>query len=256
MSSELGFAAPTANSIDATSDRDFAIEFVNAISLLALHLSRWAEEMLLFSTQEYGFIHLPEAYSTGSSAMPQKMNGDLLELTRGKAGRIIGNATALLITAKGLPLAYNKDLQETQEPLFETSETVLALLPLLKGWMESVEFDFPRMGKAADSGYMNAFAAATYLARKGVPFRIAHEQVGKAVRLALDKQCELQDLQLDDLRQIDTHFENDFYDFVKLENVLAIHDVAGGTAPTRVSQAIAAARQKIATVHEEAHAHA
>ena len=256
MSSELGFAAPTANSIDATSDRDFAIEFVNAISLLALHLSRWAEEMLLFSTQEYGFIHLPEAYSTGSSAMPQKMNGDLLELTRGKAGRIIGNATALLITAKALPLAYNKDLQETQEPLFEASETVLALLPLLKGWMESVEFDFPRMGKAADTGYMNAFAAATYLARKGVPFRIAHEQVGKAVRLALDKQCELQDLHLDDLRQIDTHFENDFYDFVKLENVLAIHDVAGGTAPTRVRQAIAAARQKIATVHEEAHAHA
>ena len=118
------FDAPTANSIDATSDRDFVLEFVNALSLLALHLSRWAEEMILFSTQEYGFIRLPEAYSTGSSAMPQKKNADLLELTRGKAARVIGNATALLITLKGLPLAYNKDLQETQEPLFEAAETM------------------------------------------------------------------------------------------------------------------------------------
>ena len=182
MSGELGFTAPTANSIDATSDRDFVLEFVNALSLLALHLSRWAEEMLLFSSQEYGFLRLPEAYSTGSSAMPQKMNGDLLELTRGKAGRVIGDATSLLITMKGLPLAYNKDLQETQEPLFHATETVISLLPLVTGWMESVEFNFERMQKAADTGYMNAFAAATYLVRKGVPFRIAHEQVGKAVR--------------------------------------------------------------------------
>jgi argininosuccinate lyase len=230
---------------------------VNALSLLVLHLSRWAEEMLLFSTQEYGFIHLPEAYSTGSSAMPQKMNGDLLELTRGKAGRIIGNATALLISTKGLPLAYNKDLQETQEPLFDATETILSLLPLLTGWMESVKFDFPRMRNAAETGYMNAFAAATYLARKGVPFRIAHEQVGKAVRLGLDRQCELQDLKLDELRQVDAHFENDFYDFIKLENVLAIHDVIGGTAPARVREAIAAMRQKLSSsACEEAHAHA
>src|SRR5204862_4565334 len=125
-----GFEGPTANSIDATSDRDFALEFVNALSLLALHLSRWAEEMLLFSTQEYGFLRLPEAYSTGSSAMPQKMNGDLLELVRGKSGRILGDATSLLVTTKGLPLAYNKDLQETQEPLFHASEIMLSLLPL------------------------------------------------------------------------------------------------------------------------------
>lgn len=256
MSSELGFAAPTANSIDATSDRDFVVEFVNALSLLALHLSRWAEEMLLFSTQEYDFVHLPEAYSTGSSAMPQKMNGDLLELTRGKAGRIIGDATALLITMKGLPLAYNKDLQETQEPLFHAAETMVSLLPLLTGWMESVEFNFDRMREAADSGYMNAFAAATYLVRKGVPFRIAHEQVGKAVRLGLDKQCELQNLSLQELKSIDSHFDHDFFDFVKLENVLAIHDVPGGTAPDRVRHAIATARKKAAAPREEAHAHA
>ena len=256
MAGELGFAAPTSNSIDATSDRDFVLEFASGLSLLALHLSRWAEEMLLFSSQEYGFVHLPEAYSTGSSAMPQKMNGDLLELTRGKAGRIIGDATALLISTKGLPLAYNKDLQETQEPLFHATETVLSLLPLVSHWMEMVEFDFERMQKAASTGYMNAFAAATYLVKRGVPFRLAHEQIGKAVRIALDRQCELQDLALEELQGIDPRFDHDFYDFVKLENVLAIHDVPGGTAPQRVRQAIAAARKKVGLLREEAHAHA
>lgn len=256
MSRELGFLQPTCNSIDATSDRDFAIEFVNVLSLLACHLSRWAEEMLLFSSQEYGFVQLPEAYSTGSSAMPQKLNGDLLELTRAKVGRVIGNATSLLIMMKGLPLAYNKDLQETQQPLFDATETIVSVLPLVTKWMQSVEFNFERMQAAAETGYMNAFAAATYLSKKGVPFRIAHELVGKAVRLALDQHCELQELSLEDLRAIDSHFAADFYEFVKLENVLAIHDVLGGTAPVRVAEAIAAVRRKIAIGHEEAHAHA
>jgi len=256
MSSELGFDCPTANSIDATSDRDFVLEFVNGLSQLALHLSRWAEEMLLFASQEYGFLHLPEAYSTGSSAMPQKMNGDLLELVRAKAGRVIGDATGLMITTKGLPLAYNKDLQETQEPLFHATETIALLLPLVTGWMSAVEFNFERMQSAASNGHMNAFAAATYLTRKGVPFRIAHEQIGKAVRLALDRQCELQDLPLEQLRNIDSHFETDFLEFVKLENVLAIHNVAGGTAPERVRVALNIARKKLGSVNEEAHAHA
>lgn len=256
ISAELGFAAPTANSIDATSDRDFVIEFLDALSLLAVHLSRWAEEMLLFSSREYGFVRLPEAFSTGSSAMPQKLNGDLLELTRAKSGRVIANATALLITMKGLPLAYNKDLQETQQPLFDAAETVSSLLPLITRWIQVVEFDLERMQAAADSGCMNAFAAATYLSRKGVPFRIAHEQIGKAVRLALEQRCELQELSLERLRNIDPHFQDDFFDFVKLENVLAIHDVSGGTAPSRVRAAIAAARQRIGLRHEDAHAHA
>jgi len=256
MSSELGFTSPTENSIDATCDRDFVVEFANHGSLLAIHLSRWAEEMLLFSTQEYGFIHPPEAFSTGSSAMPQKMNGDLLELTRGKAGRIIGSTTALLVLLKGLPLAYNKDMQETQEALFQVTETVVSLIPLVHGWMRSAEFDLARMQKAAETGYMNAFAAATYLVRKGVPFRIAHEIVGKAVRLALDRQCELQDLKLTDLQELDSHFGEDFFEFVTLKNVLAIHDTSGGTAPTRVKEAIAAARKRLSAVHEEAHAHA
>lgn len=256
MASELGFLGPTANSMDGTSDRDFVVEFVSALSLFSIHLSRWAEEMLLFSTQEYGFIHLPEAFSTGSSAMPQKLNGDLLELTRAKSARVIADLTSLLVTTKGLPLAYNKDLQETQDPLFHATETVVSLVPLVEGWMKAVEFDFSRMQKATTTGFMNAFAAATYLVRKGVPFRIAHEQVGKAVRVALDRGCELQDLELVELQSIDKHFEQDFYDFVKLENVLAIHDVVGGTAPARVSAAIAAARNKLGTIHEEAHAHA
>ncbi|PYV55292.1 MAG: argininosuccinate lyase [Acidobacteria bacterium] len=256
MAVELGFAAPTPNSIDATADRDFIIEFVSALSLLMLHLSRWTEEMLLFSSREYGFIRLPEAYSTGSSAMPQKMNGDLLELIRGKAGRVIGDLTALLVITKGIPLAYDKDLQECQEPLFHAVDVVLSLMPLATGWMKAAEFDLPRMREAAQTGCLNAFAAATYLTNKGVPFRIAHELVGKAVCLALQKQCELQELSLQELRKLDAHFDGDFFDFVKLENVLAIHNVPGGTAPARVQEAIASARKRIAQSREEAHAHA
>src|SRR5271155_1584826 len=141
MAAELGFDAPTANSIDATSDRDFAIEFVGALSLLSLHLSRWAEEMILFCTSAYGFVALPEAYSTGSSAMPQKKNPDLLELVRGKAARIMGHATTLRTLVKGLSLAYNKDLQETQEPLSDASDTIISMLPLVTGFMNTIEFD-------------------------------------------------------------------------------------------------------------------
>ena len=256
IAGNLGFDGPTANSIDATSDRDFALEFVNVLSLLGLHLSRWAEEMILFSSQEWGFVHLPEAYSTGSSAMPQKKNPDLLELTRGKAGRVIGDATALLVAVKGLPLAYNKDLQETQEPLFDAAGTVLSLIPLVTGWMQAVEFDHDRMQAAAQSGFMNAWAAATYLVQRGVPFRLAHEQVGKAVQLALEKGGELQDLPLDELRKLNSAFDKDFYSCLTLEAVLAIHDVPGGTAPARVRQAMAEARQKIGSMREEIHAHA
>jgi argininosuccinate lyase len=255
IASELGFDGPTVNSLDATSDRDFVLEFVSALSLFALHLSRWAEEMILFSSQEFGFVCLPEAYSTGSSAMPQKKNPDLLELTRGKTARIIGDVTALLVAMKGLPLAYNKDLQETQEPLFDAADTVMGLLRLVTGWMKAVDFNYERMQEAAQTGFMNAWAAATYLVQRAVPFRLAHEQIGKAVQLCLEKDCELQDLSVEDLRRLNPLFDTDFYDCLKLEFVLAIHDVPGGTAPARVRQAIATARQKIGSMHEEAHAH-
>jgi argininosuccinate lyase len=256
VAGNLDFADITSNSIDATSDRDFVIEFVNALSLLALHLSRWAEEMILFSSQEFGFLHLPEAYSTGSSAMPQKKNPDLLELTRAKAARVIGDATTLLITLKGLPLAYNKDLQETQEPLFDAFETVHSLLPLVSGWMRSVEFNYDSMQKAAQSGFMNAWAVATYLVKRGVPARLAHDAIGKTVQLCVENNCELQDLSLDQLRQFSPSFDQDFYSSITLDAVLAIHDVPGGTAPARVKHALAQAKQKLESLRERVHAHA
>ena len=256
MAAELGFDGPTPNSMDATSDRDFAIEFVNALSVLALHLSRWAEEMILFSTQEFGFLHLPEPYSTGSSAMPQKRNPDLLELTRAKAARVVGSATALMMSLKGLPLAYNKDLQETQEPLFEAAETMQALLPLVTGWITAVEFDFDRMQAAAQSGFMNAWAAATYLVERGIPFRQAHEIIGKAVQQCLAKGCELQDLSIEDLRAFSPTFDQHFYSRLNLESVLAIHDVPGGTASEQVKAAITQAKHKVSGMRGLVHAHA
>ncbi len=256
VAANLGFDGATSNSIDATSDRDFVLEFVNALSLLALHLSRWAEEMILFSSREYGFLALPEAYSTGSSAMPQKKNPDLLELVRGKSGRILGNATALMVAVKGLPLAYNKDLQETQEPLFDSSDTLMQMLPLVTGWMKAVEFNHERMQQAAESGFMNAWAAATYLVKRGVPSRLAHERIGKAVQICIERNCELQDLPFEELRSLTPAFDQDFYESLKLASVLAVHDVAGGTAPSRVRQAINATRKKIESLREEAHAHA
>jgi argininosuccinate lyase len=256
MAGELDFAGPMANSIDATSDRDFVLEFVNTLSLLGLHLSRWAEEMIIFSSQEFGFVQLPEAYSTGSSAMPQKKNPDLLELVRGKTGRVIGSATTLLVALKGLPLAYNKDLQETQEPLFNATDTALGLLPLVAGWMRAVELDLERMNEAVQSGFMNTWAAATYLVNRGVPSRLAHEQIGKAVKVCLEQQCELQDLTLDELRVLNLAFSEDFYECLKLASVLAIHDVVGGTAPGRVRQGIGAAKKRIEFLREEVNLHA
>jgi argininosuccinate lyase len=256
MADELDFSAPTANSIDATSDRDFLLEFVNTLSLLALHLSRWAEEMIIFSSQEFGFVQLPEAFSTGSSAMPQKKNPDLLELVRGKTGRILGAATTLAVTVKGLPLAYNKDLQETQEPLFDAADTALGLLPLVAGWMKAVEFDQQRMGDAAQSGFMNAWAAATYLVNRGIPSRLAHEQVGLAVKLCLEKGCELQDLALDELRALSPGFDETFQECLTPSSVLAIHDVVGGTAPAWVRQGLAAAKRRIESLREEVNLHA
>jgi len=256
IAADLGFDAPTANSLDATSDRDFALEFVQALSMLALHLSRWAEEMILFSTQEYGFLVLPEAYSTGSSAMPQKKNADLLELVRAKSARVLGASTALLVTMKGLPLAYNKDMQETQEPLFDSACTILSLLPLVTGWMKQVEFDFSRMQEAAQSGFMNAWAAATYLVERGVPSRLAHEAVGNAVKLAIERRCELQELPIADLRAIHAAFDESIYPALTLDAVLKIHNVEGGTAPEQVKRALQRAEHRISLLRGDVHAHA
>jgi argininosuccinate lyase len=246
MAAELGFDGLTANSIDATSDRDFAIEFVDALSMIALHLSRWAEEMILFSTPAFGFVELPEAYSTGSSAMPQKKNPDLLELARGKTARVMGYATTLRTLVKGLPLAYNKDLQETQEPLFDASDTVGGMLPLVTGFMNAVEFNEAKMNQAASSGFMNAWAAAAYLVERGVPSRLAHEAVGKAVALAVERGCDLQKLPLVDLQAINATFDAGFHSCLGLTEVLALHDVLGGTAPRHVKRALRNARERVA----------
>ena len=248
MAAELGFDGPTANSVDATSDRDFAIEFVDALSLLALHLSRWAEEMILFSTSAYGFVELPEAYSTGSSAMPQKKNPDLLELVRGKAARVMGYATTLQTLVKGLPLAYNKDLQETQEALFDASDTIVGMLPLVTGFMNTIEFNETKMSEAAQTGFMNAWAAAAYLVERGVPSRLAHEAVGKAVALAVERGCDLQKLPLADLQAIHSSFDAAFRSSLGLTEVLALHDVPGGTAPRHVKRALQTGRERVAAL--------
>jgi argininosuccinate lyase len=254
---ELGFTAPTANSIDATSDRDFILEYLQALTIVGLHLSRFAEETTLFATAEFNFVTLPEAFSTGSSAMPQKKNPDLTELIRAKVGRIHGAAQAVTLQLKGLPLAYNKDMQETQEPAFAV-EFVPQMLALVARFTAALQFNRQRMSEAAQSGYLNAMAAATYLVHKGVPFRTAHEKIGNAVRYGLEKGVELGDLTLDELRQFGPEFAEDFFAAITLQATLDCHDVIGGTASVRVRQALAAASERIAALltrnQEAAHA--
>jgi argininosuccinate lyase len=242
---ELGFDAPTPNSMDATSDRDFMLEFTQCLATLGIHISRFAEELTLYSTAEFGFLDLPEAFSTGSSAMPQKKNPDLTELIRGKAARLQGASVALAILIKGLPLAYNKDLQEGQEQIFDAADTIAGILSVLPAFTRSLKFRFDRMKTAATTGYLNAMAAATYLSNKGVPFRKAHEIIGNAVRLGLESNRELDDLTIEELRALSGAFGQDFFAAISLEATLDCHDVVGGTARTRVASALAAAKQKL-----------
>jgi argininosuccinate lyase len=188
--------------------------------------------------------------------MPQKQNPDAMELIRGKAARVIGDATALVATVKGLPLAYNKDLQETQEPVFSAAETMQVVVLIAAGFIAAVEFDYDRMHAAASSGFMNAMAAAHHLVARGVPFRRAHEQIGQAVQWCLENHCELQDLSLDELHRFAPEAGQDFYSHLTLDAVLGCHDVEGGTAPARVRQALAEARERLAALRGELHAHA
>lgn len=243
----LGFDGPTSNSMDATSDRDFALEFMQDLAVLGLHISRFAEELTLHSTAEFGFLDLPERFSTGSSAMPQKKNPDLTELIRGKAGRLQGAAITLATIIKGLPLAYNKDLQEGQEPVFDAADTVSGMLRLLPEFTRALRFRVEVMKAAAEKGYLNAMAAATYLTHKGVPFRKAHEKIGQAVRLGLETGRELNELTLEELRAFGEEFASDFFDAITLEATLDCHDVIGGTARGRVKDALEGAAQRIAT---------
>ena len=242
---ELGFDAPTPNSMDATSDRDFLLDFVQAASTLGLHISRFAEEITLYATAEFGFLDLPEAFSTGSSAMPQKKNPDLTELIRGKSARLAAAVTHMTVLMKGLPLAYNKDLQEGQEPTFDVADTLAGMLPLLPEFTRALRFRFDRMYTAATSGYLNAMAAATYLSNQGVPFRKAHEIVGNAVRLGLESHRELEALSLEELQTLSPAFAEDFFASITVEATLDCHDVIGGTARKRVSDALASARVRL-----------
>ncbi len=248
---ELGFTGPTANSMDATSDRDFILEYLQALTFVGLHLSRFAEEITLFATAEFGFVVLPEAFSTGSSAMPQKKNPDLTELIRAKVGRIHGAAEAVTLQLKGLPLAYNKDMQETQEPAFSV-EFVPQMLALVARFTTALQFNFERMRAASESGYLNAMAAATYLVHKGVPFRTAHEKIGNAVRFAIEKGVELGDLTIEELHQFGDEFAADFYAAITLDATLDCHDVIGGTARIRVQEALDEAWTRVHSLTQEA----
>ncbi len=238
----LGFDEPCANSLDAVSDRDFLIEFVSACALVMVHLSRMSEELILWSSAQFGFVTLSDAYCTGSSIMPQKKNPDVPELVRGKCGRVVGALTALLVLMKGQPLAYNRDNQEDKEPLFDALDTVRDCVTVYTGLMGAITPRRDAMRAAALKGYATATDLADYLVRKGVPFRDAHEIVGKAVRRAVERGCDLAELALAELQAFSPHVADDVYAVLSLEGSAAARDHLGGTAPAQVRAAVARAR--------------
>ncbi|HRH80527.1 MAG TPA: argininosuccinate lyase [Thiobacillaceae bacterium] len=242
---ELGFEGLCENSLDAVSDRDFAIEFLAAGALIMTHLSRMSEEMVLWMTPRFGFIDLPDRFCTGSSIMPQKKNPDVPELMRGKTGRMNGHLVALLTLMKGQPLAYNKDNQEDKEPLFDAADTLLDSLTLFAELVPGIRVQAEAMRRAAVEGFATATDLADYLVRKGLPFREAHEAVARAVRAAEGKGCDLSDLDLEALRAFSPLIGADVYQVLTLEGSLSARDHRGGTAPTQVRAAIARVRQSL-----------
>ena len=246
IANDLGFDSVSPNSIDAVSDRDFAVEFLFAAAMLGVSLSRVAEGLILFSGPEYGFVELDEAYTSGSSLMPQKRNPDALELTRGKAGRLVGHLTGLLMTLKGLPSAYDKDLQEDKQPVFDAHDTLLEVLPVLGGLITTLELRPERMA-AAISPDMLSTDLADYLVGKGLPFREAHNVAGRVVRVAEEKQVALDQLPLKELQEIDDRFQRDVAEIFNLEAALARRNVLGGTAPSAVKTQLDAAKEMLNT---------
>jgi argininosuccinate lyase len=248
VASKLGFDCPTANSLDSSSDRDFVVEFAFAMSLVACHLSTWAEEWILWSTSEFGFIRLPQAYCTGSSIMPQKVNPDVLELIRGKSARVLGNLQTLLVLIQGLPLAYNRDLQEDKPPLFDSFDQVLASCQLAATIIAEMEFRQPQIAERLEQGYLDATTLMEYLIGRGVPQRTAHKMVGAVVRYAMDAGKPLADLTLDEFRQLESqavgsraHPDGSAFDEM-VYNVLGTHNAVnaftshGSTAKICISQ--------------------
>ncbi len=243
---ELGFAAVSANSLDSVSDRDFAMEFNAAAAIVAIHLSRISEELVLWSSERFGFVDLGDAFCTGSSIMPQKKNPDAAELVRGKAGRVTGNLVALLMLMKGQPLAYNRDNQEDKEPVFDSVRTVIDCLDVFTAMLPGATFDRQRMRAAAAEGFSTATDLADYLVRRGVPFRTAHEIVGRVVQAAIADGAELIDLPLSRLRGISAEIGEDVFDILSVEGSVNARDHVGGTAPARVREAVAEGRRRIA----------
>ncbi len=246
IAKELGLDVAAANSIDATASRDFAAELAFVLAMLAVDLSRWAEEVIIFSTAEFGFVRLHDSFSTGSSIMPQKKNPDIAELTRGKAGRLIGNLTGLLATLKGLPLAYNRDLQEDKEPLIDSVNQLRVLLPAVTGMTATLTFDTDRMAAMAPAGFSLATDIAEWLVRQGVPFRVAHEAAGSCVALAESTGRGLEELTDSELAAIHPALTPQVRAVLTVEGSLASRDGVGGTAPIRVAEQLAALRATVA----------
>ena len=241
----LGFDGPTHNSLDAVSDRDFLIEFVGVASITMMHLSRWCEEMVLWVSQQFGFIHLPDAYCTGSSIMPQKKNPDVPEIVRGKAARVMGHLSGLMVLMKGQPLAYNRDNQEDKEALFDAADTLADCLAVITEIVLAMEPDVAMMRAAAEEGFGTATDLADYLVVRGVPFRDAHEVVGRAVAHAIERGLTLSQLALDTYRDLHPEIDEDVYEVLTLEGSISARDHLGGTAPTAVRAAIRTARERI-----------
>jgi argininosuccinate lyase len=244
LAGRLGFTAITPNSLDAVSDRDFAAEFLFACALTGIHLSRLAEQLILFSSAEFGFVHLSDAYSTGSSIMPQKKNPDTLELTRGKSGRLIGRLTGFLATLKSLPSAYDKDLQEDKEPVFDSFDTLAIALPVMAGLIRTLELRPERMAAQLEDGLL-ATELADYLVRRGVPFREAHHLVGQCVRRAEELHKPLSEWQVSDFTAISSHFGEDVLPVLSVIAALAARNIPGGTGPEALKDQLSAARKSL-----------
>ncbi len=240
---ELGFSEISRNSLDAVSDRDFALEYLAAASICMMHLSRLCEEIVLFSTNEFGVLKLSDAYSTGSSIMPQKKNPDMAELIRGKTGRVYGGLTALLTVMKGLPLAYNKDMQEDKECTFDAADTLNACLRVMEGMLKTAVWDKERLQKSAGLGFTNATDAADYLVKKGLPFRDAHEVIGKLVLHCEQTGKAIGDLTIAELKEFAPDAEEDFFTAVSLKTCVDARNIPGGPSPEMVRQHIRAAKR-------------
>jgi argininosuccinate lyase len=250
LAKELGFAKISKNSLDAVSDRDFIVSFVSAAALLMTHISRFSEELVIWSTYEFNFVELSDRYSTGSSIMPQKKNPDVAELCRGKSGRVFGDLMRILTTLKGLPLAYNRDLQEDKEPLFDTADTVRGVLSIFAEMLAATKFNAEVMTAAARKGYLTATDLAYYLVRRDVPFREAHAIVGKIVAYCEESNMQLEYLSLTQLKQFSPVFTYDVTRVLSAESSIANRDLPGGTAASRVKEAIKRARKDL--LHDKA----